>query len=99
RRRLLSAACGPWRTLQQSSGSRWAIEDFIQTDAPINPGNSGGPLGNLRGEVVGVNSAIAPRTAYYSGEGFAVPVDLARRISDDLIRYHAVRRPALGVQI
>ena len=83
----------------QTSGSRWAIEDFIQTDAPINPGNSGGPLVNLRGEVVGVNSAIASRTGYYSGYGFAVPVDLARRISDDLIRYHAVRRPALGVQI
>jgi serine protease Do len=83
----------------QSSGSRWAIEDFIQTDAPINPGNSGGPLVNLRGEVVGVNSAIASRTGYYSGYGFAVPVDLARRIADDLIRYHAVRRPALGVQI
>ncbi|HEX8906335.1 MAG TPA: Do family serine endopeptidase, partial [Longimicrobiaceae bacterium] len=83
----------------QTSGSRWAIEDFIQTDAPINPGNSGGPLVNLRGEVVGVNSAIASRTGFYSGYGFAVPVDLARRIADDLIRYHAVRRPALGVQI
>jgi serine protease Do len=83
----------------QTSGSRWAIEDFIQTDAPINPGNSGGPLVNLRGEVVGVNSAIASRTGYYSGYGFAVPVDLARRIADDLIRYHEVRRPALGVQI
>ncbi|HSU15750.1 trypsin-like peptidase domain-containing protein [Longimicrobium sp.] len=83
----------------QTSGSRWAIEDFIQTDAPINPGNSGGPLVNLRGEVVGVNSAIASRTGFYSGYGFAVPVDLARRISDDLIRYHEVRRPALGVQI
>jgi serine protease Do len=83
----------------QTAGSRWAIEDFIQTDAPINPGNSGGPLVNLRGEVVGVNSAIASRTGYYSGYGFAVPVDLARRIADDLIKYHTVRRPALGVQI
>jgi serine protease Do len=83
----------------QTSGSRWAIEDYIQTDAPINPGNSGGPLVNLRGEVVGVNSAIASGTGYYSGYGFAVPVDLARRIADDLIRYHVVRRPALGVQI
>jgi serine protease Do len=82
-----------------AGGSRWAIEDFIQTDAPINPGNSGGPLVNLRGEVVGVNSAIASPTGFYSGYGFAVPIDLARRVADDLIRYGRTRRPALGVQI
>ena len=85
--------------LRQTSGSAWAIEDFIQTDAPINPGNSGGPLVNLRGEVVGVNSAIASPTGYYSGYGFAVPIDLARRVADDLVRYGRVRRPALGVQV
>lgn len=85
--------------IQQSSGSAWAIEDFIQTDAPINPGNSGGPLVNLRGEVIGVNSAIASPTGFYSGYGFAVPIDLARRIADDLVRYGKVRRPALGVQV
>ncbi len=96
---IISAKGRPLPILRESSGSRWAIEDFIQTDAPINPGNSGGPLVNLRGEVVGVNSAIASPTGYYSGYGFAVPIDLARRISDDLIRYHAVRRPALGVSI
>ena len=79
--------------------SNWAIEDFIQTDAPINPGNSGGPLVNLRGEVIGVNSAIASRTGYYSGYGFAVPIDLARRIAEDLRQFGRVRRPALGVQI
>ncbi|HYJ79066.1 MAG TPA: trypsin-like peptidase domain-containing protein, partial [Longimicrobiaceae bacterium] len=84
---------------QSAGGSPWAIEDFIQTDAPINPGNSGGPLVNLRGEVVGVNTAIASRTGFYSGYGFAVPIDLARRIADDLIRYGKVRRPALGVQV
>jgi serine protease Do len=82
-----------------AGGSRWAIEDFIQTDAPINPGNSGGPLVNLRGEVVGVNSAIASPTGFYSGYGFAVPIDLARRVADDLIRYGRSRRPALGVQV
>jgi serine protease Do len=85
--------------IRQASGSPWAIEDFIQTDAPINPGNSGGPLVNLRGEVVGVNTAIASRTGYYSGYGFAVPIDLVRRIADDLIKYGKVRRPALGVQV
>ena len=81
------------------TNARWAIEDFIQTDAPINPGNSGGPLVNLRGEVVGVNSAIASPTGFYSGYGFAVPIDLANRVADDLIRYGRVRRPALGVQV
>ena len=96
---IISAKGRALPILQQSSGSRWAIEDFIQTDAPINPGNSGGPLVNLRGEVVGVNSAIASPTGYYSGYGFAVPIDLARRIADDLIRYGRVKRPALGVSI
>ncbi|MFL5382790.1 MAG: Do family serine endopeptidase [Longimicrobiaceae bacterium] len=96
---IISAKGRALPILQQSSGSRWAIEDFIQTDAPINPGNSGGPLVNLRGEVVGVNSAIASPTGYYSGYGFAVPIDLARRIADDLVRYGRVKRPALGVSI
>jgi serine protease Do len=85
--------------LASTSGSPWAIEDFLQTDAPINPGNSGGPLVNLRGEVVGVNTAIASPTGFYSGYGFAVPIDLARRVADDLMRYGKVRRPALGVSV
>ena len=96
---IISAKGRALPILRQTSGSRWAIEDFIQTDAPINPGNSGGPLVNLRGEVVGVNSAIASPTGYYSGYGFAVPIDLARRVADDLVRYGRVRRPALGVSI
>ena len=78
---------------------RWAIEDFIQTDAPINPGNSGGPLVNLRGEVVGVNSAIASPTGLYAGYGFAVPIDLARKVAEDLIRHGRVRRPAVGISV
>jgi serine protease Do len=96
---IISAKGRALPILRQTSGSRWAIEDFLQTDAPINPGNSGGPLVNLRGEVVGVNSAIASPTGYYSGYGFAVPIDLARRVADDLVRYGHVRRPALGVSI
>jgi serine protease Do len=82
-----------------AGGSRWAIEDFIQTDAPINPGNSGGPLVNLRGEVVGVNSAIASPTGLYAGYGFAVPIDLARKVAEDLIRHGRVRRPAVGISV
>jgi len=76
-----------------------SLENFLQTDAAINPGNSGGPLVDLQGRVVGVNSAIASATGFYSGYGFAVPVNLARRIASDLIEYGVVHRPRLGVRI
>ena len=77
----------------------FAIEDFIQTDAVINPGNSGGPLVNLRGEVIGINTAIASGTGFYQGYGFAVPMNLARRVVDDLLEHGHVRRALLGVTI
>lgn len=80
---------------QQAAG--FAIEDFIQTDAVINPGNSGGPLVNMMGQVVGINSAIASRTGYYQGYGFAIPMDLAKRIMEDLIEFGEIRRPYLGI--
>lgn len=75
------------------------LEHFIQTDAAINPGNSGGPLVDLEGRAIGMNSAIASPTGYYSGYGFAVPINLARRVADDLIQHGEVRRPKLGVGI
>ena len=78
---------------------RYQIQDFIQTDAAINPGNSGGPLVNLQGEVIGINAAIASQTGYYAGYGFAVPINLARRVMDDLIATGRVQRAALGVAI
>ncbi|HSG07150.1 MAG TPA: trypsin-like peptidase domain-containing protein [Longimicrobiales bacterium] len=77
----------------------FAIEDFIQTDAVINPGNSGGPMVNLKGQVVGINSAIASPTGYYTGYGFAIPINLARRIMQDLIEFGVVKRPLIGVTI
>jgi serine protease Do len=77
----------------------YAIQDFIQTDAAINPGNSGGPLVNIRGEVVGINSAIASPTGYSAGYGFAIPVTLAKQVMDDLVQFGKVRRAVLGVQI
>ena len=83
----------------RNTGATSPLEHFIQTDAAINPGNSGGPLVDLQGRVVGVNSAIASPTGYYSGYGFAVPIDLAKRVADDLIRYGVVHRPMLGVEI
>ena len=81
------------------NGAEAPIEHFIQTDAAINPGNSGGPLVDLNGRVVGVNSAIASPTGLYSGYGFAVPINLARRVAEDLIRDGRVNRPMIGVEI
>jgi serine protease Do/serine protease DegQ len=74
-------------------------EDFIQTDASINPGNSGGALVNLRGELVGINSAILSRSGGNIGIGFAIPVNMARSIMDQLLKYGSVKRGLLGVSI
>ncbi|MBD2752087.1 Do family serine endopeptidase [Spirosoma validum] len=73
------------------------VEAFIQTDAAINPGNSGGALVNLRGELIGINSAIASATGYYSGYGFAVPVSLVKKVSADLLKYGNVQRGYIGI--
>ena len=83
---------------RQISGRPGALEAFIQTDAAINPGNSGGPLVDLMGQVVGVNTAIAGGTRFV-GYGFAVPIDLARRVVSDLLAHGYVRRPRLGIAV
>jgi serine protease Do len=77
----------------------YRIQDFIQTDAAINPGNSGGPLVNIHGQVIGVNSAIASQTGTYTGYGFAIPINLARTVGEQLISTGKVTRAILGVQI
>ncbi len=77
----------------------FGIEDFIQTDAAINPGNSGGALVNLRGQLVGIATAIATEGGSYEGYGFAVPVNLMDRVARDLIAYGEVRRGFMGVSI
>ena len=88
------------RALQGLPGrGQGSIQDFIQTDAAINPGNSGGPLVSVRGEVIGINSAIASETGFYSGYGFAIPINLARTVMNQLIETGAVHRAALGVSI
>ena len=74
-------------------------EDFIQTDAAINPGNSGGALVDVNGKLVGINTAIATRTGGFQGIGFAVPVNMARRIMESLLEYGTVIRGWLGIYI
>lgn len=75
------------------------VESFIQTDAAVNVGNSGGALVNLKGELIGVNSAIATATGSYSGYSFAIPVSLVKKVMDDLLEFGSVQRGLLGVQI
>ena len=74
-------------------------EDFIQTDAAINPGNSGGPLVDLRGEVIGINTAIASRNGGYQGIGFAIPSSMARQVMESIIEDGQVSRGYLGALI
>jgi serine protease Do len=75
------------------------LESFIQTDAAVNPGNSGGALVNLKGELVGINTAIYSRTGQFAGYSFAVPVSIVKKVSADLIKYGNVQRGFLGVSI
>jgi serine protease Do len=75
---------------------KFPIESFIQTDAAINPGNSGGALVNKAGELVGINTAILSRTGSYTGYAFAVPVDIAKKVVDDLIKFGIVQKALFG---
>lgn len=75
------------------------IESFIQTDAAVNPGNSGGALVNTKGQLIGINTAIASQTGSYAGYSFAIPVNLVKKVMTDLIDYGIVQRGYLGVQI
>lgn len=77
----------------------YAIESFIQTDAAVNPGNSGGALVNQKGELIGINTAIASNTGSYTGYSFAVPVNMVKKIMGDLAKHGTVQRALLGVQI
>lgn len=79
--------------------SNFPIESFIQTDAAINPGNSGGALVNPQGELVGINTAILSRTGSYAGYGFAVPIDIVKKIASDIIDYGMVQKAFLGAEV
>jgi serine protease Do len=76
-----------------------SYQDYIQTDAAVNPGNSGGPLVNLRGEVIGINSSIYTRTGGYMGVSFAIPINMAVKVAEDLIYEGKVIRGFLGIGI
>ncbi|MEQ8924581.1 MAG: trypsin-like peptidase domain-containing protein [Fulvivirga sp.] len=78
---------------------KFPIESFIQTDAAINPGNSGGALVNKKGELVGINTAILTRTGTYNGYGFAVPVDIVKKIVGDIIEYGEVQKAFFGGEV
>jgi Do/DeqQ family serine protease len=75
---------------------KFPLESFIQTDAAINPGNSGGALVNKSGELIGINTAILSRTGSYTGYAFAVPVDIVKKVFDDLVKYGIVQKAFLG---
>ena len=80
-------------------GEGTSVESFIQTDAAVNPGNSGGALVNTKGELVGINAAIASHTGSYEGYSFAIPSNIVRKVVDDLLLYGETQRGYLGVQI
>jgi len=84
------------RQVQEPDGTY--IDEAIQTDAAINPGNSGGPLLNSRGEVVGINTMIASSSGGSVGLGFAIPINAAKSVINDLVQYGRVRRPTLGIR-
>ncbi|SMD37830.1 Do/DeqQ family serine protease [Reichenbachiella faecimaris] len=77
---------------------KFPIESFIQTDAAINPGNSGGALVNRKGELIGINTAILSRTGSYAGYGFAVPVDIVKKVFNDIVQYGEVQKAFFGAE-
>lgn len=95
---IVSAKARNINILDTPDGSS-AIESFIQTDAAVNRGNSGGALVNTRGQLIGINAAIASGTGYYAGYSFAIPVNLVRKVMNDLMEYGGVQRAYLGITI
>jgi len=83
----------------RNSANNLSIESFIQTDAAVNPGNSGGALVNLKGELIGINTAIISPTGAFAGYSFAVPVSLVKKVTEDIVETGEVRRALLGIRI
>lgn len=87
------------RSLGQNHKGNLSIESFIQTDAALNPGNSGGALVNLKGELIGINSAIYSNTGSYSGFSFAIPTTIVKKVMADIRQYGTVQRAVLGASV
>lgn len=87
------------RSIHIMAEQKFPIESFIQTDAAVNPGNSGGALVNTNGDLIGINAAIASTTGSYTGYSFAIPVNIVRKVVDDLLQYGNVQRGFIGVSI
>lgn len=87
------------RNIHILDNQNFPLESFIQTDAAVNPGNSGGALVNTNGDLVGINSAIASNTGTYAGYSFAIPVNIVKKVMDDLLEYGNVQRGFIGVSI
>lgn len=95
---IISAKGRNINLLQQKAGN-FAIESFIQTDAAVNPGNSGGALVDLRGNLIGINTAIASPSGVYAGYAFAIPSNLVKKVVEDLVDFGVVQRGFLGISM
>ncbi len=95
---ILAPQVNPHNYDPNNPPSNTSIESFLQTDAVINRGNSGGALVNTRGELIGINSAIASQSGTYEGYGFAIPINLAKKVMNDFLKYGEVKRGYIGVQ-
>lgn len=96
---IVSAKARSINILRSNGGTNFPIESFIQTDAAVNPGNSGGALVNLKGQLIGINTAIASRSGSFSGYSFAVPSSIVQKVTSDLLEYGEVQRALIGVII
>ncbi len=96
---IVSAKARNINILGNSTGNNTPIESFIQTDAAVNPGNSGGALVDTEGKLIGINAAIASGTGYYEGYSFAIPVNIVKKVMDDLLQYGEVQRGYMGISI
>lgn len=95
---IISAKARNMNIIQNPTGES-TLESFLQTDAAVNSGNSGGALVNTKGQLIGINTAIASGNGYYTGYSFAIPSNIARKVSRDLCQYGAVQRGYLGVNV
>ncbi|MBQ2508937.1 MAG: trypsin-like peptidase domain-containing protein [Bacteroidales bacterium] len=96
---IISAKARNMDIIRNNNSGESTIESFLQTDAAVNSGNSGGALVNTRGQLIGINTAIASGDGYYTGYSFAIPSNIARKVSHDLCEYGTVSRGYLGVQV